>query len=438
VVPGGLGAQRVAEAERLVRASLPATAGALALVLARAVGAAAGAAAPLELLHHVEDPAGTPLATHGAERSVNPASVVKVATTLWALERLGPEHRFVTRFATTGTLDETSGVLDGDLLVLGGGDPDFHVENGFLVARTLNELGLRRVAGTLRVGAGFWIGWEGGSERRARDPRRRMRQMAERLRDALDPARWTPAERTAIETMCRRRGWSPCPTAGVVVLGKPGPLGAPAPQAHERVRHRSNRLVDTLRRLNSFSNNDVERLTSSLGSADELAAWLARRWDTPPGDIRLATLSGLGRNRVPLRLLTRLVRDLDTLLTAEGLGLADVLPSTGCGPGTLESFAGLAGPSLSGAIVAKTGTLRSTDGGVCALAGRVETASGIRYFATAVPRTGGDADRARGLEERWLLDLIAAAGGGRPRGCGALLPFSDTGAEVVAVRSDAP
>ena len=114
---------------------------------------------------------------------MNPASVIKVATTLWALERLGPEHRFTTRFAVRGgAIDRKSGVLAGDLLVRGGGDPDFHLENAFLVARALNELGLREVQGGLLIDDSFWIGWEGGSEKRLRDARARTLLMGARLR----------------------------------------------------------------------------------------------------------------------------------------------------------------------------------------------------------------------------------------------------------------
>ena len=47
---------------------------------------------------------GTVLASEAADRPVHPASVTKVATSLALLDRLGPEHRFETRFVTTGQL----------------------------------------------------------------------------------------------------------------------------------------------------------------------------------------------------------------------------------------------------------------------------------------------------------------------------------------------
>ncbi len=51
-----------------------------------------------------------------------PASVMKAFTTATANELLGPDHRFVTELQTTGTLGE-DGVLKGDVVVRGGGDP---------------------------------------------------------------------------------------------------------------------------------------------------------------------------------------------------------------------------------------------------------------------------------------------------------------------------
>ena len=52
-----------------------------------------------------------------------PASVVKLLTTALALRRLGPDHRFTTAVFADGAVDE-DGVLEGDLRIVGGGDPN--------------------------------------------------------------------------------------------------------------------------------------------------------------------------------------------------------------------------------------------------------------------------------------------------------------------------
>ncbi len=122
----------------------------------------------VRLVSHVEPRNGSVPAVVGPNEPINPASVVKVATSLWALAELGPDHRFETRFGIRGTLDPQSGYLDGDLIVIGGGDPDFHIENAYLVMRYLNRMGVREVGGSLRVTDEFWISAGRAARRSAR------------------------------------------------------------------------------------------------------------------------------------------------------------------------------------------------------------------------------------------------------------------------------
>lgn len=65
---------------------------------------------------------GEELFNRGADVNMIPASSMKVLTTHAALEILGPEHRFKTEVIISGRLSE-SGVLDGDLIIRGYGDP---------------------------------------------------------------------------------------------------------------------------------------------------------------------------------------------------------------------------------------------------------------------------------------------------------------------------
>ncbi|HWK50770.1 MAG TPA: D-alanyl-D-alanine carboxypeptidase, partial [Steroidobacter sp.] len=51
----------------------------------------------------------------------SPASVIKVLTTYVALDSLGPSYTWKTRAYSNGPL--ANGVLNGDLFVVGGGDP---------------------------------------------------------------------------------------------------------------------------------------------------------------------------------------------------------------------------------------------------------------------------------------------------------------------------
>ena len=100
-----------------------------------------------QLLYHAETLKGTVLQSQSADTPFNPASLVKVGTSLWALESLGPEHRYRTVFGIDGEWDKQTGRLVGSLVVQGWGDPDMQPENVFLIARQLNKLRLFRVEG---------------------------------------------------------------------------------------------------------------------------------------------------------------------------------------------------------------------------------------------------------------------------------------------------
>ena len=83
-----------------------------------------------------------------------PASNVKVFTTAAVLDRLGPNFRFETRLGYEGQLQE-NGVLNGDLVLIGGGDPGLannldsgpifqHLDN---LAREVERAGIRLIQG---------------------------------------------------------------------------------------------------------------------------------------------------------------------------------------------------------------------------------------------------------------------------------------------------
>ena len=88
---------------------------------------------------------GEVLESAGADQPMAPASVCKAVTSLYALEKLGPAHRFTTRVMRVGAV--VDGRLEGDLVLAGGGDPTLDTDSlGDLVA-ALAATGLREVTG---------------------------------------------------------------------------------------------------------------------------------------------------------------------------------------------------------------------------------------------------------------------------------------------------
>ncbi|PHI19742.1 D-alanyl-D-alanine carboxypeptidase/D-alanyl-D-alanine-endopeptidase [Lewinellaceae bacterium SD302] len=64
---------------------------------------------------------GARIASHDPGRSLIPASTQKLITTGVALKLLGDDHRFPTRLKAQGRIE--NGVLYGDIIIVGGGDP---------------------------------------------------------------------------------------------------------------------------------------------------------------------------------------------------------------------------------------------------------------------------------------------------------------------------
>jgi len=90
---------------------------------------------------------GAPLLTVNAQVPRNPASVMKLLTTLVALHELGPAFTFNTDvYADAMPVD---GVVEGDLYLKGGGDPFLVTESFWRLLDDLRHVGVRHVKGDL-------------------------------------------------------------------------------------------------------------------------------------------------------------------------------------------------------------------------------------------------------------------------------------------------
>ncbi|NHQ74320.1 D-alanyl-D-alanine carboxypeptidase/D-alanyl-D-alanine-endopeptidase [Roseovarius gahaiensis] len=95
---------------------------------------------------------GVLLESRGAAAGLPPASVIKTVTALYALDSLGADYRFATRLIATGPLED--GVLKGDLVLAGGGDPTLDTNALAQMASDLKEAGVREVRGAFKVWGG--------------------------------------------------------------------------------------------------------------------------------------------------------------------------------------------------------------------------------------------------------------------------------------------
>lgn len=66
---------------------------------------------------------GEVLSQYNQEIALKPASNMKLVSTATLLELYGPDYRFETRLAYTGTIDTLTKTLNGTIYIIGGGDP---------------------------------------------------------------------------------------------------------------------------------------------------------------------------------------------------------------------------------------------------------------------------------------------------------------------------
>lgn len=95
-----------------------------------------------------------PLISVNSQRAMNPASVMKLLTTYAALDLLGPAYTWKTEAWMDGELKD--GVLQGNLILKGYGDPKFTIEQFWLWLTELRARGLRDIKGDLLFDRGYF------------------------------------------------------------------------------------------------------------------------------------------------------------------------------------------------------------------------------------------------------------------------------------------
>ena len=110
---------------------------------------------------------GDTLVSIGGSETLAPASNMKLFTTGAALYYLGPQYRFTTFLLADGTIE--NGILDGDLIIYGTGDPTLSDRFGRKMsvwqafADTVAALGIREIRGNI-IGDASYFGGPGAAE----------------------------------------------------------------------------------------------------------------------------------------------------------------------------------------------------------------------------------------------------------------------------------
>jgi serine-type D-Ala-D-Ala carboxypeptidase/endopeptidase (penicillin-binding protein 4) len=333
-----------------------------------------------DTVHLVNQQAMTPLPA---------ASLTKSATTLAALVTWGLAKRFDTNIATNGTIQ--NGVLQGDLIVQGGGDPLFVWEDAQALAQTLNQMGIKEVQGNLQIIGEFAMNYQ-------RDPQKAGVLLQQGLSGATSkPSAAQLQDINVIQAQATKLGGNfQVKISGQVLNAKLPPASRPL------IRHRSLPLLDILREMNIYSNNEIaQMLADGIGGHPRVMELAASTAGFGMGEIQLVNGSGLGvQNQIAPHAVTQIFRRIHQLVQPQGLTVADLFPSAG-----LDRKGSMLDRKMPLGTTVKTGTLNE----VSALTGALPTRDRGLVWFTIINR-GTQILPLRQQQDQLLQTLVAQWG----------------------------
>ena len=285
------------------------------------------------------------------------ASLTKIATTLASLSKWGAKHQFITNIYVTGEI--TAGIVTGDLIVEGSGDPFFVWEEAIAIANALNQLGIREVRGNLLVTDKFYMNYQD-----------RALKAGELFKQGLNRQLWQPNVRQQYLQM-------PPGTLQpeVAIASEVKAIALVPSDARLLISHQSLPLAEILRQMNIYSNNKMAQILADLlGGAAVAGQTSAEIAEFDPTEIELVNGSGLSEeNRISPHAVVKMLIAIDRLLQKDSFSAADFFPTAGRDVvGTVQ------GRNLPTGTTIKTGTLNN----VSALAGVIPTSDrGNVYFS---------------------------------------------------------
>jgi serine-type D-Ala-D-Ala carboxypeptidase/endopeptidase (penicillin-binding protein 4) len=319
---------------------------------------------------------GEPVAMLNEDTPFNPASVIKLATSLAALNKLGPNHRFHTDLLANGEINERTGELDGDLILFSGRDPSFSIADAKRAGESLRRFGVRRVNGSLVIIGDFSCNLN--------------------MRTDASANIFENASGITFRDPIRYEDYSSQPRGRLLVTVE----------------------SDTLLRITQYQNahsvnSMAETLAGHIGGPQYVKNFLVEQAGLSPDTIQIATGSGLNVNRMTPRDTVRMLRAMVNWLDKYNLKFDAVMGMGGIDPGTMRARFSERG--FAGCVIAKTGTLTTTDSGMANLAGVMRTRDrGTLLFAIYDNAESRHIRPLRKVQDVFLKKLINELGGPAP------------------------
>ncbi len=306
------------------------------------------------------------------------ASLTKIATSLAAIDTWDVNHQFSTKIYVTGEVK--AGVLEGDLVIEGSGDPLFVWEEAIALGNTLNELGIRQVKGNLTIVGDFYMNFQ-----------QKISISAHSLKKALDYRQWSSTVKQQYQTLFPQPLRPQIEVTGKILLQNQLPQ-----QSKLLVTHQSLTLAEILKLMNVYSNNKIaEILADKIGGGQKVAQIAAKLAKVPQAEIQLINGSGLGvNNLISPHAACKMLMALEQQLEKKSMTIADVFPVADIDLGTIKNR------NIPPGIAVKTGTLAT----VSALAGVIPTKERDQVWF-AIINYGSDLKKLRAKQDKLLQNL---------------------------------
>lgn len=310
---------------------------------------------------------GKTLVAHNTDHPLLPASIMKTVTIAGLLQEKGPEERFHTYVYADGPIKGNS--IEGDLLIIGGGDPTLGAncapESADIaeeIIATLQHKGIKTINGDIRVDTSLYSGpacppsWASGDLNEAYGTgchALNFRRNASGSRAVKNP------ESVFLNYLASQLRGAGISITGTTKVGKEGLTEKE--ESTELLDHVSDKYSEVMRSCmmrsdNLFAENFLRAFalargkegSTEAGAAEMLAYWKAA--GIPTKGVTLIDGSGLSRsNRVTADFINGILRAL-----GDNEEYASFMPLAGQ-EGTLSDF--LKGTALDAYVAMKTGSM---------------------------------------------------------------------------------
>jgi serine-type D-Ala-D-Ala carboxypeptidase/endopeptidase (penicillin-binding protein 4) len=318
-----------------------------------------------------------PLVAFNEDCLFNPASIMKLVTSITALDKLGADYRFRTEFVANGEINQKTGELLGDLVVISSSDPTFSLTDASNAGQALRKLGVKRVKGNFVVIGNFSC---------------------------------NENSQTDISAGVLRRNLG-VSIQGETILENVLPKDQMGTKLFDI---ESDTLLRILQEQNAHSINSVaEAVGNAVGGSSATRDFLVNQIGLKEDEVYITRTSGLEANRLTAQGTVKMLRGMVEWLKANNYKPEDLMPIAGVDPSTVGGR--FTEPGFAGSVIAKTGTLHETDNGAANLAGIAYTKDkGPVLFVIYDMAEGRNVIHLRGVQDEFLKNLMNEFGGPAP------------------------